>query len=604
MQNIRENFRLLIAVLIVGLLLGWIFFHSSDHSLTNGKEATVTEEHDHAADQATIWTCSMHPQIRRDKPGKCPICGMELVPLNSLSAGEAQTNPDELVMTESAAKLAEVQTTIVKRGTPQKSLYLQGKVQADERNQAELTARFGGRIEKLYVNFTGQQVKKGERLVSIYSPELVTAQRELLEAAGYRETRPSLYLAAKGKLKLWDLTDEQIASIEEKGKPQTYFDVSSPISGTVMKRHIALGDYVKEGMPLFQVVDLSRVWVLFDAYENDLPWIKKGDRAEFTIQSLPGKIHTGRVSFIDPVIDASTRVAKVRVELNNPGLKIKPEMFVNGTIQSEIAMKGNDLLIPKTAVLWTGKRAVVYVKVPGRKNPTFLYRQIILGPEAGNFYVVANGLSEGEEIASNGVFRIDAAAQLQGLPSMMSPQENTEAPKPGQMDMDTEPGPATETSAKIPGTAKDVPETFRKQLTSVFNHYLKMKDAFFASDAQKVRTAAREVRKSLDAVNMELLSGDVHMTWMKQLNPMKNFLNTIIQTSDIEQQRKEFAGFNLVFYKSIKTFGLKDTAVYYQYCPMAGNNQGAYWFSASKEIRNPYLGEAMPGCGETRETLH
>ncbi len=163
-------------------------------------------------------------------------------------------------------------------------------MQADERNIAELTARFGGRIEKLFVNYTGQNVRLGEKLATIYSPDLVTAQRELLEAISFKEDRPSFYLAAKSKLKLWDLSDDQINAIEEKGEPQLYFDILSPISGTVMMRHVALGDYVKEGSALFQVTNLSKVWVMFDAYESDLPWIKTGDHVELTIQSLPGKI--------------------------------------------------------------------------------------------------------------------------------------------------------------------------------------------------------------------------------------------------------------------------------------------------------------------------
>jgi len=338
-----------------------------------------------------------------------------------MDSGGDDVDPNEIMMSESAAKLADIQTMIVSSGIPQKSIRLQGKIQEDERRISELTARFGGRIEKLFVNFKGQNVRKGEKLATIYSPELVTSQRELLEAVSYKETRPALYKAAKGKLKLWDLNDGQIRAIEENGEPQLYFDILSPISGTVTMRHVALGDYVKEGTALFKVVDLTRVWALFDAYESDLPWIKINDKIEYSIQSLPGKSYSGKVSFIDPFIDSKTRVAKVRIELINSKLEVKPEMFTSGILESKIAGSGNEILIPKTALLWTGKRAVVYVKVQDRENPSFLYREIVLGPEAGNFYVVASGLNEGEEIAVNGVFKIDAASQLQGLQSMMNP---------------------------------------------------------------------------------------------------------------------------------------------------------------------------------------
>jgi len=598
-QNIKENYKLILIVLVAGLFLGWLFFHSSgDTTATSNKTETV-ETHDHEHEEATIWTCSMHPQVRSDKPGKCPICSMDLIPLSSLESDDGQTDPNAIVMTDAAAKLAEIQTTVVHEGSPEKSLYLQGKVEPDERNIAELTARYGGRIEKLFVNYTGQQVNKGERLATIYSPELVTAQRELLEAMNYRDTRPALYKAARAKLKLWDLTDEQISAIENEGEPQVYFDVISPISGTVTMRHVTVGDYVKEGNALFQVIDLSHVWVLFDAYQSDLPWLKKGDKAEFTIQSLPGKTYTGRVSFIDPFLSPTTRVAKVRVELRNPQQKIKPEMFVNGYIQSKIAANSKNLLIPKSAVLWTGKTAVVYVKKPDAKNPTFNYREIVLGPEAGNFYVVASGLKAGEEIATNGVFKIDAAAQLQGLPSMMNPPVDTKNPPSIKM-----PAKETATVAKVQtDNALKINPAFKAQLTKVYENYVNMKNAFVASDAQKVSNEAKTVENALQSVDMELLKGDAHMAWMNQLKTLNPEIKAIAGSSDIAAQRLAFSKFNDAFYKSLQLFGLENNTAYYQFCPMANNNKGAYWLSETKEIRNPYFGEDMLGCGETRETL-
>ncbi len=401
--------------LVSGIILGSLFFGNSgeDH-----------KEHSHETGQsaeATIYTCSMHPQIKQDKPGLCPICAMDLVPVNTLQSDDESIDPNEIRMTQSAIELANVQSVIVRNGVPVKSIHLLGKVKPDERNIAVLTARFGGRIEKLFMNYTGQHVRKGQKLGVIYSPDLITAQKELLEAMKYRETNPSFYKATRSKLKLWDLTKDQIDAIEEMGEPKLYFDILSPISGTVTKRHVAIGDYVKEGTALFEVIDLGVVWVMFDAYESDLPWIKNGDNMTFTLQSLPGKTFSARVSYIDPFIDAATRVAQVRVEIANPELIFKPEMFVNGVLESSLAENTDELLIPKSAILWTGKRAVVYVKVPGRDIPSFVYREIILGPEAGNFYVVSSGLDEGEEVAVNGVFKIDAAAQLAGKPSMMNP---------------------------------------------------------------------------------------------------------------------------------------------------------------------------------------
>ncbi|TLX70207.1 efflux RND transporter periplasmic adaptor subunit [Labilibacter sediminis] len=413
MKTIKQNIKIIAPSLILGIFLGWAIFGGSKSSEAhNHHELTEAEE--------TVYTCSMHPQIKQNKPGLCPICAMDLVPMESGSIEGEHVDPNEIQMTESALALASVQTTIVKKGVPERDVQLLGKVKADERNVSELTARFGGRIEKLFVNYTGQQVKKGEKLGTIYSPELITAQKELLEAVKYKSSNPSFYNASRAKLKLWDLTEAQIDAIETRGETKTIFDIQSPISGTVTKRQVSAGDYVKEGSALFEVINLSKVWVMFDAYESDLPWIKKGDDIEFTLQSLPGKQFKGKVNFIDPFIDAQTRVAQVRVEFKNSKGQFKPEMFANGILKSTLAENTNELLIPKSSILWTGKRAVVYVKVPGRESASFIYRQITLGAEAGNFYIVADGLSEGEEIATNGVFKIDAAAQLAGKSSMMN----------------------------------------------------------------------------------------------------------------------------------------------------------------------------------------
>ena len=374
--------------------------------------------------------------------------------------------------------------------------------------------------------------EQGEKLATIYSPDLITAQRELLEAASFKENRPSFYTAAKAKLKLWDLSDDQIAAIEEDGEPQLYFDVLSPISGTVMMRHVALGDYVKEGSPLFQVTDLRKVWVMFDAYESDLPWIKTGDHVAITIQSIPGKDFEGKVAYIDPFINPKSRIAKVRIELPNTGLKLKPEMFANGVLYSNIAESSDHLLIPKSSILWTGKRAVVYVKVPERESPSFLYREITLGPEAGNFYVVADGLMEGEVIAVNGVFKIDAAAQLEGKPSMMNPgggkvihwdmimaQWVQESLRRSRSFRTSEHGIRTK--------VVEVKAEFKKQLQAVYDSYIIMTEAFVASDPKEVRKTAAKVKSSLQDVDMALLEGEAHMLWMKHLKVLESEIKTI-----------------------------------------------------------------------------
>jgi Cu(I)/Ag(I) efflux system membrane fusion protein len=599
----KRDYKIIGITLFAGLLFGWLLFHGSNNENTGLQTAG-----ENAHEEQTIWTCSMHPQIRMDKPGKCPICGMDLIPLQETSGSDLAISPDEIQMTETAMKIADIQTMIARKTYPDKEVYLLGKVKPDERNIAELTARFGGRIEKLYVNFRGQNVSKGEKLATIYSPSLVTAQKELLEAMEYKQSNPDFYKAARNKLKLWDLTDEQIDNIEIKGEARSYFDVLSPIAGTVTRRNVALGDYVKEGSALFQVIDLTGVWVMFEAYENDLPWIKPGDKVNFTIQSLPGRYFSGQVSFIDPLIDPKTRIARVRVEVQNKRLLLKPEMFANGVLTSTVAGNRKDLLIPKSAVLWTGKRAVVYVKVPEREQPSFKYREIILGPVAGDFYVINRGLKEGEEIAVNGVFKIDAAAQLAGKPSMMNPEGSIISTGHNHTDMDAGIKELSHNLVpKVPAREKEESETdnkFKNQLTDVYNTYLEMKNAFVASDSKQAGQKANLVRERLKAVNMGLLTEKSHMEWMKYLDQLEDALQEINSSQDIAVQRKAFAEYNLVFYKVIKESGLAGGIVYYQYCPMADGEKGAYWFSELKEIQNPYFGEVMLKCGETRETFN
>jgi Cu(I)/Ag(I) efflux system membrane fusion protein len=411
-------------LLILGIFLGWLFFHPSQKN---------KEKHDYSSEvvQGTIWTCAMHPQIRREEPGKCPICGMDLIPLVQNST--ASIDPGAIHLTAEAAQLANVLTTVVSRQKPVMEIRLYGKVQADERLLQSQVSHVPGRIERLAVNFTGESVVKGQVLAQVYSPELVTAQQELLEAAKTKETQPAIYEAAKEKLHQWKLSDNQITNIEESGSVQDTVDIVSNSSGIVTSRRVNTGDYVSQGTVLFDIADLSRVWVMFDAYESDLQFLRKGEKISFTLQSLPGENYSANIVFVDPVIDPVTRVAKVRVEIGNQSGRFKPEMFATGIVSSNLTKYRDNLVIPKSAVLWTGKRSIVYVKQPGTDEPVFKIREIGLGPMLGESYVVTDGLSEGEEIVTSGAFSVDAAAQLEGKPSMMNPQGGATSSMPGMV---------------------------------------------------------------------------------------------------------------------------------------------------------------------------
>jgi Cu(I)/Ag(I) efflux system membrane fusion protein len=359
---------------------------------------------------------------------------MDLIPLEQ--SGTSSIDPDAIHLTKEAAQLANVLTSVVTKQTPVKEVRLYGKVQADERLLQSQVAHIPGRIEQLYVNFTGESVKKGQILAQIYSSEIITAQQELLEAAETKISQPAIYEAAKEKLHQWKLTDNQIETIESSGKEQTAIDVVSNSSGIVTSRLVNAGDYVSQGTVLFKIADLSKVWVLFDAYESDLRFLQKGEKISFTLQALPGNNYSANIVFVDPVIDPVTRVAKVRVEINNEAGRIKPEMFATGIVSSTLKEYRDKMVIPKSAVLWTGKRSIVYVKQPNTDEPVFKIREIGLGPMLGESYVVTDGLSEGEEIVTSGTFSVDAAAQLEGKPSMMNPRAEKTSSMPGMVMQD------------------------------------------------------------------------------------------------------------------------------------------------------------------------
>ncbi len=259
------------SLMLSGIFLGWLFFHSP-HKTTIQNADTVEKK------KETIWTCAMHPQIRMHEPGKCPICGMDLVPLNEVDAAFDST---AVYLTEEAAQLANVQTSVVTMQNAVKEVRLYGKVQADERLLQSQVSHISGRIDKLLVNYTGEYVQKGQSIAVVYSPEIITAEQELLEAAKTKQDQPEIYDAAKERLHHWRLSESQINEVENTGNIPNNVEIVSDLSGIITARRVNNGDHISEGTVLFDITDLSNVWVLFDAYESDLPFLRKGDNIEF-----------------------------------------------------------------------------------------------------------------------------------------------------------------------------------------------------------------------------------------------------------------------------------------------------------------------------------
>ncbi len=568
---------------VVGLLAGYLIFSgTSETSMVNKNGSEMSGEHDHSGESGEqLWTCSMHPQIMRPEPGDCPICGMDLIPAESGGEGLAI---NEIKMTENAIALANIKTTLVGNemiAGDDGMLTLSGKISMNEENNAIQASYFDGRIEQLNVNYEGQEVKEGQLLATIYAPNLVAAQQELLSAASLKDSQPSLYRAVRNKLKLWKLSESQINSIEESGKVRENFPIYATVSGTVSEKMAAEGEYVKQGQPIVKVSNLNSVWAEFDAYENQIAQLQKGREIKVFTNAYPNKEFKAKISFIDPVLNTRTRTVKLRATIRNTEGLFKPGMFVRGKIRGESDSSPEQLNIPASAVMWTGERSLVYVKTKPDK-PIFEMREITLGNQNGNTFTVVSGLENGEEIVVNGTFTIDAAAQLQGKKSMMNNNNGKEKEMMPSMNMDMR-----------------LPEGFQKGFVKVLDPYLMMKDAFIAGDAGEVSTYAKATLAEIQSVPKSGL-GKMETSHFSQISEM---LQAIADNDNLEDQRSHFVILNENIVAIVMNIEAIDSTWFVQKCPMANSNKGAVWLSKEKEIRNPYYGEQMSTCGSVIQVI-
>ncbi|RAV30870.1 efflux RND transporter periplasmic adaptor subunit [Sinomicrobium soli] len=586
-----KNILIMAGLLLLGFLLGWLFF---------GGDRDAASAHDHTAESGVeeVWTCSMHPQIRQNEPGKCPLCGMDLIPLE----GDAsEGDPAVVAMSENAVKLANIRTMTVGRQVTEKKLRLNGKVVPDERKVYAQTTHVPGRIEKLSINFTGEKVRRGQTLAVVYSPELVTAQEELLQAHAIRNAQPELFEAAKQKLRNWKIGEAQMDNILENQSPLQRFPIGADVNGIVTERKVEPGDYVERGMPLYEIADLSAMWVLFDIYESEMTWVKEGSTIKYTIASLPGETFEGEVTFVDPLINAQTRVATARVEVSNKDGRLKPEMFASGEMHiAPEAASDKTITIPESAVLWTGERSVVYTRETGGGTPSFKMREVVLGPSLGEAYVVKKGLEEGDEIVINGTFTVDAAAQLAGKPSMMSPDGGDSGA--GHHHGGGTPASGNTGERKMPERAEISPEA-RHATEQVARAYLRLKDALAGGDAPAAGKAVGDISAALDGADMSLFKGTSHQYWMDFREEAATYLERMTGTGDLEEMRRSFKPLSESVIRMAHAFGPFSVTLYVQHCPMADSDNGADWLSLSREIRNPYFGDKMLKCGEITEEI-
>ena len=645
-MNILKNNKITIGLILIAFFLGlWI-----PNGDSTAKVATNNESH---SSETQVWTCSMHPNVQLPESGQCPICFMDLIPLESES-GSLQ--PNQLSMSESAMKLASIETIPAAYGIAKMEIHLSGKVEYDESRIRNITAWVPGRLERMFVDYTGITVNKGDHMMELYSPEVYTAQEELIQARklvesssgqsafGQKNVKATL-AASREKLRLMGLLDKQIKKIESSESPTNLITVYSPMTGVVIQKNGVEGAYVKTGTNIYTIADLSRVWVIFDAYESDLPWLAFGQNVTFSAEAIPGETFKGHIAFIDPVLDAKTRTVKVRMNVQNPDGLIKPGMFVQGTIQATLdgdgkainpelankwicpmhpevvrdqkgdcevcgmdlvksesmglintsGQKQENLLIPASAVLKTGNRAIVYVQIPGT-DPTFEGREVVLGSRVGDQYIVKSGLKAGELVVKKGNFKIDSAMQIAAKPSMMNPSGGPSGM--GHNHGGSMPSKQIHTMENYESTAP-----FQKAKSLII-------DAYFISQAALVKDDFKESKTALFAMNIVLsatipksfdLSEKATEKWNEIRDKLISDTEHAQHWKSIDEVRLSFNGVSQSMLVLEQSFGHESEESYYEiFCPMAFNKTGASWLSKEKDVNNPYFGASTLKCGEVK----
>ncbi len=603
MKNLKSNIKIILLVSVIALIVGIIIGKSSvkDKSGIKQKKETIEKQ-----SQIKYWTCSMHPQIKAEKKGLCPICGMELIPVYN-TTGTGDEGDWELTLSKNAIKLMSVETAEVRREDVFKTFNVFGQVAASEEKVFIVTSWFGGRIDKLYYEVEGDYLRKGSKIADIYSPEIYKAEKELIAAYNSLNNNKTYskkyakerYEAAKKKLKLLGLKESQIEKIVKRKEPALHVSVFAEQGGFILKKIASEGIYVKKGAPLYKIAPLDKLWVFFDIYESDLIWVKKGEKIEFTTDSYPGKVFIGKITFIDSTVDPRTRTVKVRANIDNKDGLLKPEMFVRGRVFAKIDFKGRvlenikekPLIIPLSAPLITGRRAVVYVQ---KKEGDFEGREIVLGPKTDKGYVVLAGLKEGEKVVVKGNFLIDSELQIRAKRSMM---------------YDSGEAPATHNHSdmKMKKTKKikkfKVNSEFSESARFLVNDYLKIQKALSRDNLKDAKKVSLSTLSKLKKIKMEKLSSPAHMEWMALQKTIKESLVGIGNSKSLNDAREFFEKLSEAVEKATKRFQLNQKPVYKYFCPMAFNNKGAYWLQEKEGTENPYFGKKMFKCGSEVEKL-
>jgi Cu(I)/Ag(I) efflux system membrane fusion protein len=543
------------------------------------------------------WVAPMDPTYIRDKPGKSPM-GMDLVPV--YEDGEASAEGVVSIDPVTVQNIG-VRTTRVIRGPLIAEVRTVGHVTYDEEMVQHVHTKVQGWVEELFVNTTGQEVRKGEKLLTIYSPELVATQEEYLQALRYaRQTEKSKFKdiasggealidATRTRLLLMDIQPAQIQALEKRGQVQKTTVLHSPATGVVIDKKVLAGMEVNPGMDLYTIADLSRVWILASIYEYELPFVKNGQEAEITLPYEPGVVYKGRVSFIYPYLSAATRTIQVRIEFTNPRLLLKPDMYVNVVIKSKVA--GDVLQIPSDAVIRTGTRNIVITAL-GEGN--FLPKEVTLGPQGQGMVEIRSGLVEGETVVTSGQFLIDSESNLKQAVTKMEEVPSSAAPAGTPAKAGT---PAAKPAAAAGKTGEtpplDVhPEREQKRLISaITDTYLKVHDALIADATDRVTSNAKTLSDLVYRLQLSDPRGELDQLTAPMAKSMEGLLS-----GDLKKARDAFASMSDALAAYIKGPGREEAhaaGIRIFHCPM----RKAPWLQKGAAVQNPYLGKDMILCG-------
>ncbi|MDP6962929.1 MAG: efflux RND transporter periplasmic adaptor subunit [Planctomycetota bacterium] len=582
--------------------------------------------------EAQTWTCSMHPNVQAPDPGLCPICAMDLI---SLAPG---ANSDGVVLSQEQNSNSELVTTKVERRPAIHTLDMLGRLHQDETQTAVIAAWANGRIDRLFVDYTGVEVRPGDHLVELFSLDLFNAQQDYVLALQAQEQNngksylhdlsKSTVTAAESRLRQFGISQRQIDSLANTRKAQETIELKAPIGGVVVRKNAKLGQYVKEGQELFSISDLRKLWLVLNAYEKDLAWLRYGQQVEFSVDAFPGETFTGKIIFFEREVDMQTRTLGVRVEVSNPDLRLRPGMLSRAKVAVQIASDGfvhantvikefvcpmhhevgsdfagdcvkcgmplepsselgfdgsqqadDPLLIPASAPLITGKRALVYVQT--ENNPdgvTYEPRPIVLGPRAGDWFVVKEGLEQGEVIVAQSAFILDSEQQINGKFSMMAADQEPVVFK----------------------KAEGIPFDIQKQLGAILALYVDLAKSLASDDLIAAQSVGSQIKQQLSKIDVDQISLETFTSFRNDLSLMLDKLSVFNNQDDIEVARVEFEHLQMGATKFAGKYPYHTTigklAVFH--CPMAFNDRGADWLQFSGEkVENPYFGAAMYRCG-------